>query len=766
MLSQDLLDRAIANDIDAIYQVACCYGSGTDVEQDDETAFQWFMKGAGLGDLRAKQKVGWAYYSGSGVEQDYRQALQWLSEPAEQGDVLAQDLLGWIYQSGGDGVEKNEKAAFEWFRKAADNGYANSCRMVASAYEEGSGTEKSLEQAFYYYLKGAEDGDDGCQCEAGRMYLNGEGVAKNDSEAERLLRASAAQGYAQAMNYLCHMFLGASGHAVDLEMFNQYYEQLKKTREEVADWEKEFIDKWLRDLSSKKNNVQLQTLADKANHGDTNAMVSLGMFHMELFGNENLDASQRFEALDQATERFRAAVKAGNTAACMLLVSAISIHATIMDEDYGTEELNKMWLEAYETFQKYREGKPNEQLTDYELSQYQQILMGLCRTALRQNDSSAAEKWAKAAVEAHAEDAELYLGAAYEKQGRHEEAIELLETIESGHMPQFALRDLFDVMYAQAMALAGTSQYERAVKLAEMGQSIEWGHEEATNLFADFEETVRRLAAEHEGVKRQREGSQTHERNKVSRAKGKKHGRTVLIGILAVVLACSAISSVLKSCGRQLPQTEVGAEEAAPQETKEAAPQETQELTQGTSNEQASGLELVDAQGLCDVYLSRVYGEDDSFSDLFWRAMWYYAVFYSGYEGEENLIWVDDESLSTPVSYRGLPESEIISAAYALFEEFDGTIPEIPESSSTFYSEGYYYFDCFGVGGDIEYHVVSMTENSDGTIDVYGVEGYPGIYEIGNWCVHLSPNPHVDESARVPHYYRIMSAEYTPIAQN
>lgn len=568
MLSQDLLDRAIANDIDAIYQVACCYGSGTDVEQDDETAFQWFMKGAGLGDLRAKQKVGWAYYSGSGVEQDYRQALQWLSEPAEQGDVLAQDLLGWIYQSGGDGVEKNEKAAFEWFRKAADNGYANSCRMVASAYEEGSGTEKSLEQAFYYYLKGAEDGDDGCQCEAGRMYLNGEGVAKNDSEAERLLRASAAQGYAQAMNYLCHMFLGASGHAVDLEMFNQYYEQLKKTREEVADWEKEFIDKWLRDLSSKKNNVQLQTLADKANHGDTNAMVSLGMFYMELFGNENLDASQRFEALDQATERFRAAVKAGNTAACMLLVSAISIHATIMDEDYGTEELNKMWLEAYETFQKYREGKPNEQLTDYELSQYQQILMGLCRTALRQNDSSAAEKWAKAAVEAHAEDAELYLGVAYEKQGRHKEAIELLETIESGHMPQFALRDLFDVMYAQAMALAGTSQYERAVKLAEMGQSIEWGHEEATNLFADFEETVRRLAAERSP-------------DIPPKAKPKKR-LYALIGLAAVVLLILAIGNK----NRYQPGSQEG--EAANIQETEAADSQTESEQAASEEEQFS----------------------------------------------------------------------------------------------------------------------------------------------------------------------------------
>ena len=44
------------------------------------------------------------------------------------------------------------------------------------------------------------------------------------------------------------------------------------------------------------------------------------------FGNEKLDASQRFEALDQATERFRAAVKAGNTAGFGVLVGRMPCH--------------------------------------------------------------------------------------------------------------------------------------------------------------------------------------------------------------------------------------------------------------------------------------------------------------------------------------------------------------------------------------------------------------------------------------------------------
>ena len=48
--------------------------------------------------------------------------IKQLQKAAEQGDAEAQNNLGRCYVKG-DGVEKDEKEAAEWLRKAADQGF-------------------------------------------------------------------------------------------------------------------------------------------------------------------------------------------------------------------------------------------------------------------------------------------------------------------------------------------------------------------------------------------------------------------------------------------------------------------------------------------------------------------------------------------------------------------------------------------------------------------------------------------------------------------
>jgi hypothetical protein len=52
----------------------------------------------------AQNNLGWMYLNGKGVAQDDAEAAQWYRKAAEQGFADAQNMLGWMYQNG-QGVE-------------------------------------------------------------------------------------------------------------------------------------------------------------------------------------------------------------------------------------------------------------------------------------------------------------------------------------------------------------------------------------------------------------------------------------------------------------------------------------------------------------------------------------------------------------------------------------------------------------------------------------------------------------------------------------
>ena len=59
----------------------------------------------------------------------------------------------------GEGVEKNEEKAYEWFLKAAECGDAMAQYNVAYCYEHGVGVEQSDDNAIYWLARAAEQGD-------------------------------------------------------------------------------------------------------------------------------------------------------------------------------------------------------------------------------------------------------------------------------------------------------------------------------------------------------------------------------------------------------------------------------------------------------------------------------------------------------------------------------------------------------------------------------------------------------------------------------
>src|SRR6516162_7428735 len=61
--------------------------------------------------------------AGRALPKDDGLALQWFRRAAEQGYASAQYNVGLIYESGGTAV-KDENQAIMWFKKAAEGGYS------------------------------------------------------------------------------------------------------------------------------------------------------------------------------------------------------------------------------------------------------------------------------------------------------------------------------------------------------------------------------------------------------------------------------------------------------------------------------------------------------------------------------------------------------------------------------------------------------------------------------------------------------------------
>jgi TPR repeat protein len=76
------------------------------------------------------------YEKGKGVPQSYSEAWEWYRKAAEQGFPLAQTALGFIYANG-RGVTRDGVEAVKWFRKAADQGFAAGQAYLGQMYMNG-----------------------------------------------------------------------------------------------------------------------------------------------------------------------------------------------------------------------------------------------------------------------------------------------------------------------------------------------------------------------------------------------------------------------------------------------------------------------------------------------------------------------------------------------------------------------------------------------------------------------------------------------------
>ncbi|HEY5720101.1 MAG TPA: tetratricopeptide repeat protein [Gammaproteobacteria bacterium] len=135
---------------------------------------------------------------------DYPQALPVLRAQAEAGDPVAQVYMGLAYYNG-HGVAEDDAVSLDWFRRSAEQGYAEGQFQLGYMYVYGFGVpaaELDPEgQAARWFHEAAVQGHAEAQFNLGLLLLAGSGVERDEAEAMRWIELAAQNGSAGAQRF-------------------------------------------------------------------------------------------------------------------------------------------------------------------------------------------------------------------------------------------------------------------------------------------------------------------------------------------------------------------------------------------------------------------------------------------------------------------------------------------------------------------------------------------------------------------------------------
>lgn len=165
------------------------------VEKGGSKSIAWIQRAATQDHCSASQYcLGVFYHDGLTFKKDERAAFRWYKKSAEQGNCRGQGILGYCYGEG-FGVEKNEAEAMRWYRLAAAQGETVAIYNIGYCYEDGIGVAKNAHEAVKWYTIAAEQGNAFAQNSLGYCYEDGIGVEENHIMASKWYKLSANQGY-------------------------------------------------------------------------------------------------------------------------------------------------------------------------------------------------------------------------------------------------------------------------------------------------------------------------------------------------------------------------------------------------------------------------------------------------------------------------------------------------------------------------------------------------------------------------------------------
>lgn len=233
---------------------------------DYKTAYREFRKAALRGQADSQYNLAIMLYEGKGVPRDKGEAIYWLLQSAEQGDVSAQYNLGVLYSTDQElpdetpkmdrGVlyfevnpraKSNMQKAFDWYKKAAEQGHEASQLNLGVMYNQGRGVKQDYKEAAHWYEKASAQGNAKAQLNLGILYDQGLGMKKDIIKAAEYYRKAAEHGIRDAQyNLGIIYFNGEGGIAQDYTESYAWLSLAAEQGSELAFIYKEKIEKKLK----------------------------------------------------------------------------------------------------------------------------------------------------------------------------------------------------------------------------------------------------------------------------------------------------------------------------------------------------------------------------------------------------------------------------------------------------------------------------------------------------------------------------------------
>lgn len=180
-------------------EASCGFALLAIAAEEYETALNLLKDTAQNGYAKAQYLLGSLHHDGlvDVLDQNLDFAVEWYRKAAEQGYALAQDDLGDCYYYG-DGVEEDYVEAVKWYQRAAEQGNKWSQDSLGECYYNGNGVDKDYNKAFEWYLKAAEQGCARSQNMLGLYYQGNYGVKRDYAEAFKWFMYAAEQEFPEA----------------------------------------------------------------------------------------------------------------------------------------------------------------------------------------------------------------------------------------------------------------------------------------------------------------------------------------------------------------------------------------------------------------------------------------------------------------------------------------------------------------------------------------------------------------------------------------
>lgn len=165
------------------------YSEGFGVPENYEKTLELYFKAANDGNTDALTRIADCYYNGEILGRDKDKAFKYYMKAAELDDAYGQYMIGKYYSTQDYKKKINKKLMVAWYKKSAEQGYADAQYELGGLYKLGNGVEKDEKKALDLLVKAAKQGQESALFDVGSWYIDADQVYKEKHPVPDFLTA-------------------------------------------------------------------------------------------------------------------------------------------------------------------------------------------------------------------------------------------------------------------------------------------------------------------------------------------------------------------------------------------------------------------------------------------------------------------------------------------------------------------------------------------------------------------------------------------------